>query len=98
MHETLKKKDNNDDDTRKNEYLKGRGGGGRLKYCNVDGVVPLCLRKTEEKNKDGSSSNKKNNEEKNESGSSTLIRMKDGSKSKMKRKQRCVRRFDTNEK
>ena len=56
-------KDNNDDNTRKNENLKG-SGGARLKDHNVDGDVPLCLRKTEEKNKDGSSSNKKNNEEK----------------------------------
>ena len=49
--------------TRKNEDLKGKGGG-RLKHCNVDGDVPLCLGKTEEKSKDGSSSNEKNNEEK----------------------------------
>ena len=31
---------------------------------NVDGDVPLCLRKTEGKSNDGSSRNKKNNEEK----------------------------------
>ena len=49
--------------TRKNEDLKGKGGG-RLKHYNVDGDVPLCLRETEEKNKDGSSSSKKNNKEK----------------------------------
>ena len=49
--------------TRKNEDLKGKGGR-RLKNYNVDGDVPLCLRKTEEKSKDGSSSNEKNNEEK----------------------------------
>ena len=30
--------------TQKNEGLKGRGGG-RLKYYNVDGDMPLCLRK-----------------------------------------------------
>ena len=39
------KKDSSEDHTRKNEGLKGRGGG-RLKY-NVDGDMPLCLRKTE---------------------------------------------------
>ena len=49
----------------------------------VDGDVPPCLRKTEEKSKDSSSSKKNNNEEKNKSGSSTLNRLKDGSKSKM---------------
>ena len=46
--------------------------------------MPLCLRKTEEKSKDGSSSNKKNKRRKNESGSSTLNKMKDGSKAKWK--------------
>ena len=45
----------------KNEDLKGRGGG-RLKHYNVDGDVPLCLKKTEDESKDGSS-NKKNNGE-----------------------------------
>ena len=44
------KKDNNDDSIRKTEDLKGKGGG-RLKHCNVDGDVPLCLKKTEEKAK-----------------------------------------------
>ena len=34
----------------KNEDLKGRGGG-RLKHYNVDGDVPLCLRKLKEKAK-----------------------------------------------
>ena len=47
----------------KTKTCKGRGGG-RLKHYNVDGDVPLCLRKTEEKGKDGSSSKKKKNEEK----------------------------------
>ena len=57
------KNDSNDDHTRKNEDLKGRGGR-RLKLFNIDGDVPLCLRKTEEKSKDGSSSsNKKNNDD-----------------------------------
>ena len=32
----------------KNEGLKGRGGG-RLKHYNVDGDVPMCLKKTERK-------------------------------------------------
>ena len=44
----------------KNENLKGRRGGGRLKYFNVDGDVPLFLRKIERKSKDGSSSNENN--------------------------------------
>ena len=56
------KNDSSIDHTRKNEDLKGRGGG-RLKLCNVDGDVPLCQRKTEEKSKDGSSSNTMNNDE-----------------------------------
>ena len=51
------KRDNNDDNTRKNEDLKGKGGG-RLKHYSVDGDVPR-----EEKSKD-SSSKKKNNEDK----------------------------------
>ena len=57
----------------KNESLKGRERG-RLKYNNVHGDMPLCLRKTEDKSKDGSSSNKKNNEEKSKmvSGSKDL--------------------------
>ena len=49
------RKDNNDDNTRKNEDLKGKGGG-RLKHYNVDGDVPLCLRKTEKESNDDSSS------------------------------------------
>ena len=63
---------------RRNEDLKGKGGG-RLKRYNVDGDVPLCLRKIDEK----SSSNKKSSKEKNGSGSSTSNSTKDGSKSKM---------------
>ena len=43
--------------------LKGKGGK-RLKHYIVDGDVSLCLRKTEQKSKDRSSSNKKNSEEK----------------------------------
>ena len=67
---------------RKNEDLKRRGGG-RLKHYNFDGDVPLRLRKTEGKSKDGSSSNKKNNDDK---------------KQNDERKQRFVRRFDKKEK
>ena len=80
MHETEKGQQRRRH--KKNEDLKGRGEG-RLKYCNVDGDVPLCLRKTEEKSKYGGSSSNKKTTRKNESGSSTLSRMKDGSKSKM---------------
>ena len=58
LHETQKDKENT---MRGNEDPKGKGG--RLKHYNVDGDVPLCLRKTKEKGKDGIS-NKKNNEEK----------------------------------
>ena len=48
MHET--QKNNNYDNTRKNEDLK-RKGRRRLKHYKVDGNVPLCLRKIEEKTK-----------------------------------------------
>ena len=58
--------------TRKNEGLKGRGGG-RLKYYNVDGDMPLCLRKTERKSKGGSSNeNEKDDKSKMMSGSKEL--------------------------
>ena len=51
------KKESIEDNAKNNESLKGRGGG-RLKYNNnVDGDMPLCLRKTERKSEDGSSSN-----------------------------------------
>ena len=40
-------KDNNDNNTRKNENLKGKGGG-RLKHYNVDGDVPLCNKMKDE--------------------------------------------------
>ena len=43
--------DNNENKTRRNEDLKGKGGG-RLKHCNVDGDVPLCLRSFDEENKE----------------------------------------------
>ena len=72
MHETSKK-GSSDDHTRKKRRPKRRGGG-RLKHHNVDGDVPLCLRKTERKSKEGSSSNEKNNDDKSKmvSGSKDL--------------------------
>ena len=53
--------------------MKGRGGG-RLKYNNVDGDMPLCLRKTERKSKGGSSSNENEKDDKSKmmSGSKDL--------------------------
>ena len=75
------KRDNNDANTRKNEDLKGKGGG-RLKHYNVDGDVLLCLRKTEEKANTAPAGIKRIMK-KNESGSSTLNRMKKESRSKM---------------
>ena len=45
---------NNKDKKRRNEDLKGKGGG-RLNHCNVDGDVPLCLRSFDEENISGSS-------------------------------------------
>ena len=71
----------NENNTRRNEDLKGKGGG-RLKHYNVDGDVPLCVRKFDEENKDSSSS-KKNSKERMVSGSSISNSMKDGSRSKM---------------
>ena len=50
---------NHENKTRRNYDLKGKGGG-RLKLCNVDGDVPLCMRSFDEENKDSSSSSKKN--------------------------------------
>ena len=41
----LEKRDSSDDHTRKNEGLKGGGGGGRLKHDNVDGDVPTVSEK-----------------------------------------------------
>ena len=67
--------------TRRNEDLKEKGGG-RLKHCNVDGDVPLCLRSFDEGSKDGSSS-KKNGKEWMVSGSSVSNSMKNDSRSKM---------------
>ena len=67
--------------TRRNEDLKGKGGG-RLKHCNVDVDVPLCLRNFDEEHKDSSSS-KKNNKERMVSGSSISNNMKNESRSKM---------------
>ena len=67
-------KDSIEDSTKKkNEGLKGRGGG-RLKYYNADGDMPPCLRKTERKSKGGSSSNEheKDGKSKTMSGSKDL--------------------------
>ena len=50
-------------------------GGGRLKHCNVDGDVPLCLRRKLEDNKESSSSESKKYEEKG-SGSGNQEKMK----------------------
>ena len=69
-------RDNNDDNSRKNEDLKGKGGG-RLIHYNVDGDVSLCHRKTEEKAKTTAAAIKRTTK-KNQSGSSTLNSMKDG--------------------
>ena len=49
-----REKDDNENKARRNNELKGKGGG-RLKLCNVDGDVPLCLRSFDEENKDSSS-------------------------------------------
>ena len=70
--------------TRRNEDLKGKRGG-RLKLCNVDGDVPLCMRSIDEENKDNSSSSssKKDNKDKMVSGSSVSDSRKKGSRSKM---------------
>ena len=59
----LKKKESIEDSTKKNESLIGRGGG-RLKYCNVDEDMPLCLRKIERKREDGNSSNENEKDDK----------------------------------
>ena len=77
MHEARKQQNK----TRRNENLKGKGGG-RLKHCNVDGDVPLCLRSFDEENKDSSSSNK-NSKERMVNGSSVSNSMKNDSRSKM---------------
>ena len=63
-----REKDDNENKTRRNEDLKGKGGG-RLTLCNVDGDVPLCLRSFDEENKKSSSSSRKDNEDKMVSGS-----------------------------
>ena len=53
---------------------RGGGGGRRLKYNNVDGDMPLYLRKTERKSKGGSSSNESEKDDKSKvmSGSKDL--------------------------
>ena len=71
---TRNSRNNNDDETKRMEDLRGKGGG-RLKYCTVDGDVPLCLRKNHRGSNDDSSSKRKTRQEK-ESGSSTLGKTK----------------------
>ena len=44
-----------DEEARRMEDMRSKGGG-RLKHCNVDGDVPLCLRRKLEDNKETSSS------------------------------------------
>ena len=77
------------EDNTKNESLKG--GGGRLKYNNLDGDMPLCLR-TERKSKGGSSSNEseKDNSRNMMSGSKDLC-VVTAKKEKQRKsyKQRC---------
>ena len=64
----MRRENNNDENkTKRNEDPKGKGGG-RLKHHNVDGDVPLCLRKLDEENEDSSSSSKKNSKGKMVSG------------------------------
>ena len=58
--------------------MKGKGGG-RFKHYNVDGDVPLCLKKPNKTAKTAAAAITK----KNECGSSTLNNTKEGSKSKM---------------
>ena len=71
MHETQRRKAVRTTQ-KKNESVKGRGGG-RLKYDNVDGDMPLCLRKTERKSKGGSSNeSEKDDKSKMMSGSKDL--------------------------
>ena len=52
-----------DEGTRRTNDMRSKGGG-RLKHCNVDGDVPLCLRRKLEDNKESSSSESKNTKEK----------------------------------
>ena len=47
-----------DEETRRTDDMRSKGGG-RLKHCNVDGDVPLCLRRKLEDNKESSSSESK---------------------------------------
>ena len=79
MHEA-REPTNKDNKMGRDGILKGKGGG-RLKHCNVDGDVPLCLRSFDEENK-GSSSNK-HDKEKMTIGSSVWNSMMSDSRSKM---------------
>ena len=63
-----------DERTRRTNDTRSKGGG-RLKNCNVDGDVPLCLRRKLEDNKESSSSESKKYEEKG-SGSGNQEKMK----------------------
>ena len=63
-----------DEVTRRTDDMRSKGGG-RLKHCNVDGDVPLCLRRKLEDNKESSSSESKKYEGK-ESGSGNQKKMK----------------------
>ena len=73
--------DNKENKMRRNEDLKGKGGG-RLKLCNVDGDAPLCLQSFDDEENKGSSS-KKNSKGRMTSGCSVSNSMKSDSRSKM---------------
>ena len=47
-----------DEEAKRLEDMRSKGGG-RLKHCNVDGDVPLCLRRKLKDNKESSSSESK---------------------------------------
>ena len=61
-----------DEEAKRLEDMRSKGGG-RLKHCNVDGDVPLCLRKNE---RDDDSISKRKMREEMESGSSTQSKTK----------------------
>ena len=52
------RKNDIDEETRRTDDMRSKGGG-RLKHCNVDGDVPLFLRRKLEDNKESSSSESK---------------------------------------
>ena len=47
-----------DEEAKRLEDMRSKGGG-RLKHCNVDGDIPLCLRRNLKDNKESSSSESK---------------------------------------